>query len=164
MSVSQAALALQATSEAASEHELSIQLAHGRTVWPLNLRIPAGIHLTAVNGLLPDVPLVAYLHWRRSLDPTRFDFFHPRIGPLLERDLLLRESSISTASTPLAQLVPPPVPSLPPAPPQPHPFVPGPPLPPTPPCPHTPEPSSALIATLLLGSGAWLRRNAGRRL
>jgi hypothetical protein len=28
-------------------------------------------------------PMIDYLLWRRSLNPQRFDFFHPRLGPSL---------------------------------------------------------------------------------
>jgi RHS repeat-associated protein len=38
------------------------------------------------NGLLPSSPYFNYLRWRRSIDPERFDEFHPRIGHRLALD------------------------------------------------------------------------------
>jgi len=37
-------------------------------------------------GRLPDSSVIDYLQWRRSLNPTRFDRFHPFIGSMLETD------------------------------------------------------------------------------
>lgn len=144
---------LEMAAEAASEHQLAIHMAGGRTVWPLNLAVPRSVHLQAVGGLLPDTPLVAYLHWRRSLNPARFDHFHPWFAGLLERDLLLRTSA--TPLRPVMEQSLPPVPALPP---HTSPPIPGPPIPRMPPSPSTPEPSTALMAGLLIASAAVLRR------
>jgi len=43
-----------------------------------------------VNGLLPDTPFYNYMRWRRSLNPARFDHYHPNLGPALAEDALLR--------------------------------------------------------------------------
>src|SRR5262249_50627198 len=43
-----------------------------------------------LNGILPNTPFVNYLLWRRSLNPARFDFYHPRLGPLLALDQFLK--------------------------------------------------------------------------
>ncbi len=40
--------------------------------------------LSAFSGNLPDSPFVDYLRWRRSLNPSRFDHYHPGLGSLLE--------------------------------------------------------------------------------
>src|SRR5579864_3876215 len=55
------------------EHELAIQIAGANFFGPMQFRVPRGFHLLTVNGLLPDTPFIAYLHWRRSLNPARFD-------------------------------------------------------------------------------------------
>ena len=46
-------------------------------------------------------PMIDYLEWRRSLDPTRFTNFHPRLSPELAQLL-------NTPSLPLPTGVPPP--------------------------------------------------------
>ena len=38
---------------------------------------------TAQTGLVPSTPYYNYLRARRSIDPARFDFYHPKIGALL---------------------------------------------------------------------------------
>lgn len=44
----------------------------------------------ALNGLLPDTPYINYLRWRRSLNPARFDYYHPTLGPILREDERVR--------------------------------------------------------------------------
>ncbi|MCA1684532.1 MAG: hypothetical protein LC745_00815, partial [Planctomycetia bacterium] len=46
-------------------------------------RFPSGLVLPTSQGRLVDTPFVDYLFWRRSLDPTRFDVYHPNVGPEL---------------------------------------------------------------------------------
>ncbi len=96
------------------------------------------------NGMLPDSAFVDYLRWRRSLNPTRFDYYHPTTGYMLVRDEVIR------ASTPLTPLVPPRVvrPSVV------RPQVTNPPT--------VPEPSTLVIAVVLVGAtwcGKCWRRN-----
>lgn len=57
---------------ALADHKLQVQ-------GPNALRV-----LSVYNGQLPDSPFVEYLLWRRSLNPTRFDHYHPGLGRLLE--------------------------------------------------------------------------------
>lgn len=52
-------------------------------------RLAAGDY-TNVSGLLPTSPAWNYLRFRRSLDPARFDHYHPQIGPLLDVDQQVR--------------------------------------------------------------------------
>ena len=44
---------------------------------------PSNLQLETNNGRVVDTPFVDYLVWRRNQDPTRFDFYHPVIGPEL---------------------------------------------------------------------------------
>jgi hypothetical protein len=39
------------------------------------------------TGLLPQDRIWDYLHWRRDLDPSRFDYYHPEFAPLFRREL-----------------------------------------------------------------------------
>lgn len=50
-------------------------------------------------GRLPDIPMVEYLHWRRSLNPRRFDRNHAELSAFLRQDLYVR-SLIHTPITP----------------------------------------------------------------
>jgi hypothetical protein len=115
----------------------------------MHVVIPRGVQIEAVNGLLPQSPLVSYLEWRRSLDPTRFDHYHPRIGALIAQDL----ATVSTNALPA-----PPLPTvLPPV------LVrdtgnPPPVLVPAPQTVPTPEPNTAIILACLLGTAATARR------
>ena len=61
---------------------------------------------SSVSGLLPTTPLWNYLRFRRSLDPARFDFYHPRIGPLLDLDQRIR-NELDNPQLP-QEIVPPP--------------------------------------------------------
>jgi hypothetical protein len=102
--------------------------------WLLHLSLPTGIHLHLVNGVLPDTPLVEYLTWRRSLDPTRFDHWHPNVGPLIA------ESALNQQDPDQGQTVTPP------------PNNPG--------GNQVSEPSAALVGIALGAAAGWLRRKA----
>ena len=101
-------------------------------------------------------PMIDYLEWRRSLDPTRFTNFHPRLSPELAQLL-------NTPSLPLPTGVPPPT------------FTPVPETAPqalsnpatpsaaqalTPP--PVPEPSSLLLAASMTGWGIWWRHRLAK--
>lgn len=43
-----------------------------------------------MSGLLPDTARTRYLEHRRSLDPVRFDHYHPGLGAILAEDIALR--------------------------------------------------------------------------
>jgi hypothetical protein len=115
---------------------VAIRLAGSHHVWPLHVKIPMGIRLVVVNGLLPDNPLVEYLRWRRSLNPARFDHWHPRIGPMLATDVRVRES-LCTHLEPQVVVPPRTVPNR--------------------PVTHAPEPSTAGISLVLVAWAALAR-------
>lgn len=116
-------------------------LAGGPSRWALrpSPAIPTGLVLTYNSlGQIVDTPLAEYLKWRRSLNPTRFDRYHPYIGP------------------PLAQtLVPPPLTPTP---------TPTPPINPQPQIPGVPEPASLLVGVVLMVAAATWRRHKAQRL
>lgn len=87
---------------------LQAYLRAGPSVWSSvpAPRFPAGMRLRRVaDGLLEETPLVQYLRWRRDLNPTRFDRYHPRVGPLIARDSVLRAGRL-TPRPPTEPLVP----------------------------------------------------------
>ena len=75
----------------------------------IQLRISTELPGHAVNGLLPTTPYLNYVRWRHSLDPARFDHYHPGWGPAIERDAAIRAtlanqapaSAETSSSTPL---------------------------------------------------------------
>jgi hypothetical protein len=97
-------------------------------------------------------PMVAYLLWKQSLDPTRFAHYHPKLAPALEKILKATPSapvapqelnptstatpSTSTTSTPITseQGINPPEPT------------------------PAPEPSTILVALGLAGWSVWQGR------
>jgi hypothetical protein len=143
----------------------------------LHVQVPPIFRLLRpVNGLLPDWAFVDYLRWRWSLNPARFDFFHPTLGPWIQADLLLRQ--VPPATTPVPTVSPEVVTATrPPATPHPCPLIlpcPSHPKqidsqvvhhtpPPTPPPHHqVPEPSTGLMALAMVASVAWWRHRKGR--
>lgn len=93
------------------------------------------------NGLLPNNSFVAYLRWRRGINPHRFDANHPKISRMLIQDQLIRQT--------LVPVIPPVVPVVP------HTVNPRPqPLEP----PRVPEPSSLLVAVGTLAAGILIAR------
>jgi hypothetical protein len=73
------------------------------------------------DGTLPQIPMVAYLQWRWSLNPTRFAQYHPLLSRWIVRDRIIR----SIPENPTGGGVKPP--------------------------PAVPEPSSLLVAALFTG-------------
>ncbi len=45
------------------------------------------INVAPAATVLPSTPFLDYLRQRRSIDPARFDFFHPKIGALIGLDV-----------------------------------------------------------------------------
>jgi hypothetical protein len=114
-----------------------------------SLHVHAAAHdsvraMHTINGLLQESPLVDYLRWRRSLNPARFDRFHPHIGHTISVDQQIRHS-LAHAPT----MLPPPAPPS---------FNPRPQDLTPPACHTTPEPSGWVIATAMLAAAAWARR------
>jgi hypothetical protein len=70
------------------------------------IRIALAQGVTPTNGLLPNTPLYNYLEYRRSLSPSRFDYYHPVLGPILAEN---QQIQTHTNPTPVpGQIIPPP--------------------------------------------------------
>lgn len=113
----------------------------------LNVFVPRVLrNIQSEQGLLHPSAFVAYLEWRRSLAPARFDFYHPRIAQAIFTDQQIRQSLVTT---------PPITPTV-----NPNPGTITPPtdviIPPV----TTPEPSSVVIAVMMIGAGFWGRRRS----
>jgi len=98
-------------------------------------------------------PMIEYLEWRRSLDPTRFTHYHPNLSPALAQLL-------SSSSPSLPAGVPPPTttpvtPAITPATPTGAQTV-------SPPA--VPEPSSVLLAAAMTAWGIWWRHRIRQRI
>jgi hypothetical protein len=120
-----------------------------RNRWATAPRIPQMRLLRATaEGLLPEVPMVQYLRWRRGLNPAQFDRNHPNIAAMLVRDAAVRPT-VSVAQIPgprPSDTIPPDrvgIPSAQSA--------------------AIPEPSSLLLGLTLMGAGALWARSARRR-
>ena len=100
-----------------------------------------------MNGILPDNSLTRYLDYRRSIDPARFDHYHPALGAILVEDQKLKAGQGCVAG----EIIPPPIPVPPPVgTPSPGPPAGGGPLPPR----LVPEPTSLVL--ILLGSATMI--------
>ena len=81
----------------------------GPSVWstvhapPVTLRIRETMAQALESPDPTSNPYVDYLIWRRSLDPSRFDDWHPVIGPMLQQLITSTPSSSLAPSTPQAQ-------------------------------------------------------------
>lgn len=127
-------------------------LAGGEPTWSSrpSPRYTAGVRnavLQLLNGdpsVAAASPLIDYFVWRRNLDPTRFDSYHPFIGPRLPQGFI----------PPVPQVIPPVVPPV-------TPTVDPPLIPPVPSIepPQVPEPST-LVVIVLGAAGACLVRRA----
>ncbi|WP_165073515.1 PEP-CTERM sorting domain-containing protein [Paludisphaera rhizosphaerae] len=119
-------------------------LAGGESTWASrpSPRYTAGVRnavLQLLNGdptVAASSPLIEYFVWRRNLDPTRFDAYHPYLGPRLPQEF----------TPPTPQVV------VPPTPPNDNPLIP--PVPNVAP-PHVPEPST-LVVMIFGAAGALL--------
>ena len=86
-------------------------VATGPGVWstvqapPVTLRVREAIAQALQSPNPTGNSSVEYLMWRRSLDPSRFDQWHPVIGPILQQLLNLTPTSNPTASTTQGQQV-----------------------------------------------------------
>jgi hypothetical protein len=131
-----------------AEQRLSQYYAQALATQRLHVFVPAVLrNIQSEKGLLHESSFVAYLQWRRSLAPARFDFYHPGIGRAIITDHQVRQTVVEAPP-----VVPIPI--------NPAPGVISPPddtvIPPV----ATPEPSSWVIAAVLLGTGIWARRRS----
>lgn len=118
---------------------------------------------TAMNRAVASVdptanPWVEYLLWRHDLAPARFDHWHPRLGPELERLLPPQTSRPSTKPRPPAKPTPQGQNIQNPGPPH----VSPPPISAHNPPPSVPEPNPLAISAVLIASGLWWRWRTGR--
>jgi hypothetical protein len=134
-----------------AEEALAPYYAYALQTHQLRVFIPRVLrNIQSEQGLLHESSFVAYLEWRRSLAPRRFDHYHPRLAKAIITDTQIRQSLVDTPPvTPPTNVVP----------------APGGVTPPTdvviPPTVSAPEPSTALIALVLIGAGLWARRRNG---
>jgi hypothetical protein len=103
-------------------------------------------------------PMIEFLLWKQSIDPTRFAHYHPKLAPALHRISLARSETTTTQAiaptTGSGGTTSPSTPSTPSSPPptsEPQNLIPTP----------TPEPSTLLIAA---GMAAWAVVKTRRRL
>jgi hypothetical protein len=140
-------------------------LAEGETHWasvhapPITANVRKFMAQELNSADSTSTPMVTYLEWRRNLDPTRFDHYHPTMGPELQT-LLPTTTSTSTPPTPT---------------PNPSPQTVGPPPDPapspssssdpgsggTPAPPAIPEPSTLMLSLGMIAAGFWWRRRSG---
>jgi hypothetical protein len=76
-------------------------LSGGPSLWAVEKppKFPSHLVLATSNGILIQTPFVAYLEWRRSLAPVRFDFYHPRVGAELAQLLSPTSAGAPTITT-----------------------------------------------------------------
>lgn len=105
-------------------------------------QISAAVHramVTALQSADPrSTPWVQYLLWRQGRNLARFNFYHPVLGPVLEQ--LPPPTTPPTNPPAGGEIIPPPSGGE----------------------PVVPEPSSWLIAAILLGAGLWWRSRTSR--
>lgn len=115
-----------------------------------SVKVPYRLRTLQVHdGLLPETPFIAYLRWRRGLNSSRFDVYHPYMGRLLETDRMIRSQVFTPpiASNPPAVDAQPPIHV--PRPDDPQILTPG---------ASVPEPSTALMGLTMIGAFAAWRR------
>jgi hypothetical protein len=71
------------------------------------IRIAQAQGVTPTNGLLPNTALYNYLEYRRSLNPARFDYYHPVLGPILAENQQIQTQTNPTPP-PKGEIIPPP--------------------------------------------------------
>ncbi len=64
-------------------------------IFPRSVLSEAATEIAAGN----ETTLVQYLHWRRDLNPSRFDHYHPYLGPLLANDTKITTPSLLPTPT-----------------------------------------------------------------
>lgn len=141
-SASGAAIRHSAGSNARVSHSWSAYLQASPSVWRT---VHAPAFTPAVRSMIwrelrqggdvSALPMLSYLTWRWSLNPQRFDHYHPKLGAAIER--LVNQPTVTVPET-----ITPSPPTTPPL------------IPPSPQTvePSVPEPSTILMALLI---GAW---------
>jgi hypothetical protein len=123
----------------------------GPTLWATHEQHPLyDLHVrTAIWNIIKtdpggENPMIAYLLWKQSLDPARFDHFHPSIGPAIDK---LVAPKVALTSTPPASPPSQSTPGTPTTPPSEGQQI----TPPT----TTPEPSTWIMAVGMAGWAFW---------
>ena len=119
-------------------------LAHPSLWTHMTPRVPKGLSLAHnLDGTLAPSAFRDYLLYRRALDATRFDRYHPVIGPQLNPELpQLPMVTVPPITAPAPQFVPAPL---------------------TAPARQTvPEPSSLLIGVVMIAGVAYVKRRRTR--
>ena len=68
--------------------------------WPEHPHVPTALRIAVDHGFLPQTPFTNYLKWRQSLDPARFDYYHPRVAYLLSLENVSTPAIVSTPVVP----------------------------------------------------------------
>jgi hypothetical protein len=147
--------------DVATFRQWSKYLFEGPQVWTHQLHPPVSAEVrTAIwQSVRTDPggtdPMVSYLLWKQSLDPTRFALYHPKLAPALRRISLARSSPTLPPLAPptmTGSTSPSPTPSTPSTVPttSPQNLIPG----------ATPEPSTLLLAACMT---AWAVRTLRHR-
>jgi hypothetical protein len=130
-------------------------LAEGTQEWmthahpPVTPSLEAAVWRSLDDGTAAANPMVEFLLWRQSLDPARFDFYHPRLAiafknlksPTVSPTTTTTTSTTPTTST--ATTVPETFPNL-----QPEAQL----------VPTVPEPATLWVAVAMLSWAAWITR------
>jgi hypothetical protein len=88
-------------------------------------------------------PMIEFLLWKQSLDPARFDLYHPKIGPAIDKLVKTSPTQVSSppaTTTPTSSTSPSEGQTL------------------SPPGTETPEPSTWLVVIGMAGWALWRRR------
>lgn len=108
---------------------------------PLVLSVREALQQAVMGPAATENPFVQYLMWRRSLNPARFDHWHPFLGPRIHELVPVVHHASRPSVSPHER---PPL--------HPEPQV----------IPPVPEPDTILIAMALIGSGVWWRKRFRR--
>ncbi len=114
-------------------------------IFPKSLLLQAATQIVAGN----EPTIAQYLRWRQSLNPTRFNHYHPFLGQILNNDVNTPTFNVKLPTPSVTPASPGKTPSVTPAK-----VVSGQGVTPS----RVPEPSTSLIAVALVGVFAWNKR------
>jgi PEP-CTERM motif len=119
----------------------SVWATHEHPIWDYTVREAVWKDIKTDPG--GTSPMIDFLLWKQSLDPTRFDLYHPKIGPAIDKlvntpPTQVQSSAPTTTST--SSTSPSEGQTI------------------SPPGTETPEPSTWLVAIGMAGWALWRRR------